>query len=69
MKYKEKGYISVVCYLQNDSKTIEPFIREVSAFLLESFESLQFVFVDDFSSDNTENYFNPSWYSTIVGTT
>lgn len=53
MKYKEKGYISVVCYLQNDSKTIEAFIREVSAFLLESFESLQFVFVDDFSSDNT----------------
>ena len=53
MKFKEKGYVSVVCYLYNEVNTIESFIKEVSPPLFKNFEFLQFVFVDDFSSDNT----------------
>jgi len=53
MDYKEKGYISVVCYLQDDSDILEHFMAKIVPYILEKFEYYQFVFVDDFSLDDT----------------
>jgi polyisoprenyl-phosphate glycosyltransferase len=53
MQYKEKGYISLVCYLSNDADVIEPFVQEIMPLIRETFENYQLVFVDDFSSDKT----------------
>ena len=53
MQYKEKGYISLVCYLCNDADTVQPFLREIMPLIRENFENYQLVFVDDFSSDKT----------------
>ena len=53
MQYKEKGYISLVCYLSNDADVIEPFLQEIMPLIRETFENYQLVFVDDFSSDKT----------------
>ena len=53
MQYKEKGYISLVCYLCNDADAIRPFLREIMPLIRETFENYQLVFVDDFSSDKT----------------
>lgn len=53
MQYKEKGYISLVCYLHNDADAIQPFLREIVPLIKETFENYQLVFVDDFSSDKT----------------
>ena len=53
MDYKEKGYISIVCYLQDDSGSINHFMAETVPYILENFEYYQFVFVDDFSLDDT----------------
>ena len=53
MQYKEKAYISLVCYLCNDADTVQPFLREIMPLIRENFENYQLVFVDDFSSDKT----------------
>ena len=53
MQYKEKGYISLVCYLRDDADVIEDFLHEITPLIMDTFEYYQFVFVDDFSSDST----------------
>jgi len=53
MAYKEKGYVSIVCYLRDDAAVIESFISKVAPIISESFDFYQYVFVDDFSLDNT----------------
>ena len=53
MTYKEKGYISLVCYLHNDADGIEAFMQKIVPPISKSFENYQYVFVDDFSTDNT----------------
>jgi polyisoprenyl-phosphate glycosyltransferase len=53
MQYKEKGYISLVCYLRDDADVIEGFLHTLAPLIMDKFEYFQFVFVDDFSSDNT----------------
>ena len=55
MDYKEKAYVSIVVYLFNDAEGIRSFVGEVAPLFQKKFEYCQWVFVDDFSTDDTFN--------------
>ncbi len=49
----EKNFISIVVYVQNHEKYIEEFIHKVTSIIDNNFEKSEFIFVNDFSTDNT----------------
>lgn len=50
---KEKNFISIVVYMNNEEKSIENFLLSIDKIIHENFESYEFILVNDFCEDNT----------------
>lgn len=50
---KEKNFISVVVYLHNNEDNINNFVQKITPLMSNTFENFEFVFVNDYSTDNT----------------
>ena len=53
MNNSDKGFVSVVAYVYNNSKEIETFLNCMTDVLKDNFANSEIIFVDDCSSDNS----------------
>lgn len=51
---REKNFVSIVVYLQNNEREIEYFLKSFDKFLVDKFDAYEFVLVDDSSTDKTK---------------
>lgn len=52
---KEKNFISIVVYLQNNENDIQTFLKSFDNYFEDKFDAYEFILVDDFSTDETKN--------------
>lgn len=52
---REKNFVSIVVYLQNNENDICYFLQSLDKFLVDRFDAYEFVLVDDSSTDKTKN--------------
>lgn len=55
MQVKEKNFVSVVLYVNNDADDIEDFILTLNQVFDRNFEKYEFICVNDFSTDDTKD--------------